>query len=206
MNILQINASARGADSNSTQLSNAIIKHLQAAHPRAQLQVRDLGQNPHPALDSNALQALFTPVEQRSSEQQGRVAIDDELIAQVQAADVIVLGVPMYNFGIPAQLKSWFDAIARAGVTFRYTENGPQGLLTGKKVYVTLTRGGIYRDTPNDSQVPYLKMMLGFLGMTDVQWVYAEGLAMGTEVAEKALSAAHAEIEALFAENETISA
>ncbi|MCD8503654.1 MAG: NAD(P)H-dependent oxidoreductase [Burkholderiaceae bacterium] len=206
MNILQINASARGADSNSTELANAVVKHLQATNPTAHLDVQDLGQNPHPTLDGDALAALFTPGDQRSAEQKTRVAIDDALIAQVQAADVLVLGVPMYNFGIPAQLKSWFDAIARAGVTFRYTENGPEGLLKGKKVYVTLARGGIYRDTPNDSQVPYLKTILGFLGMSDIEWVYAEGLAMGAEVAEKAMREAHAQIEGLFANAETESA
>ena len=101
------------------------------------------------------------------------------MIAEIQAADVVVLGVPMYNFGVPAQLKNWIDAISRAGVTFRYTENGPEGLLKGKKVYVALTRGGKYRNTPADTQVPYLQTVLTFLGMTDVQFVYAEGLAMG---------------------------
>lgn len=206
MNILQINASARGTDSNSTQLANAVIKQLQAANPAADLHVLDLGQNPHPTLDGTALAALFTPGEQRSAEQQARVAIDDALIAQVQNADTLVLAVPMYNFGIPAQLKSWFDAIARAGVTFRYTENGPEGLLKGKKVYVTLARGGIYRDTPNDSQVPYLKTILRFLGMTDIEWIYAEGLAMGAEVAEKAMRDAHDQIQALFANTETAGA
>lgn len=199
MNILQINASARGTDSNSTRLADAVIEQLKAANPQASVQVLDLGQAPHPALDGSALKALFTPADQRSADQQTRVAMDDELIAQVQAADVVVLGVPMYNFGIPAQLKSWFDAIARAGVTFRYTESGPEGLLKGKKVYVTLARGGLYRDTPNDSQVPYLKTILGFLGMTDVQWIYAEGLAMGAETAQKAMDDAQAEIRALFA-------
>ena len=94
---------------------------------------------------------------------------------------MIVIGVPMYNFGVPAQLKNWIDAIARAGVTFRYTEKGPEGLLKGKKVYVALTRGGKYRNTPADTQVPYLTTVLGFLGMTDVQFVYAEGLAMGPD-------------------------
>ncbi len=108
---------------------------------------------------------------------------------------MVVLGVPMYNFGVPAQLKNWIDAIARAGVTFRYTANGPEGLLTGKKVYVALARGGLYRDTPADSQVPYLKTVLGFLGMTDVHFVYAEGLAMGAEAEQKALAAAHEQID-----------
>jgi FMN-dependent NADH-azoreductase len=198
MNILQINASARGDDSNSTQLANAVVAQLTNNHPGAQVRVLDLGQTPHPHLDGSALQALFTPADQRSTDQQSRVAKDDELIAQLQAADALVLGVPMYNFGIPAQLKSWFDAIARAGVTFRYTEQGPEGLLKNKKVFVTLARGGIYRDTPNDTQVPYLKMMLGFLGMTDVQWVYAEGLAMGAEVAQKAMDDANTQIKGMF--------
>jgi len=110
-----------------------------------------------------------------------------------------VLGVPMYNFGVPVQLKSWIDAIARVGVTFRYTEKGPEGLLKGKKVYVALARGGLYRDTDKDAQVPYLKNVLGFLGMTDVSFIYAEGLAMGPAAAEKGFAQAHADLEAAFA-------
>jgi len=117
------------------------------------------------------------------------------LIGEVQAADVIVLGVPMYNFGVSAQLKNWIDAITRAQVTFRYTANGPEGLLKGKKVYVALTRGGLYRNTPADTQVPYLKTIFTFLGLTDVQFVYAEGLAMGPEAEQKALASAHEQIE-----------
>ena len=109
-------------------------------------------------------------------------------------ADVLVLGVPMYNFGIPVQLKSWIDAIARAGVTFRYTENGPQGLINGKKVYVGFARGGIYRDTASDTQAPYLKSVLGFLGMTDIEFVFAEGLALGPESSNKAFAEADAQI------------
>ena len=149
--------------------------------------LRDLASHPHPVLDEAALGALFTPAEQRTPDQAARVALDDTLIAEVQAADVIVLGVPMYNFGVPVQLKNWIDAIARNGVTFRYTENGPEGLLKGKKVYVALARGGRYRGTEADTQVPYLKMVLGFLGMTDVDFIYAEGLNMGPEAASKAL-------------------
>lgn len=148
-------------------------------------------------LDEPALQALFTPAEQRTPEQAARVALDDALIAEIQAADAVVLGVPMYNFGVPVQLKNWIDAIARAKVTFQYTANGPEGLLKGKKVYVALARGGVYRDTPADSQVPFLKTALGFLGLTDIQFVYAEGLAMGAESAERAFAAAREEIAAL---------
>ena len=133
-----------------------------------------------------------------TSEQAARVAEYDELIAEVQTADVLVLGAPMYNFGVTSQLKSWIDAIARAGATFRYTEKGPEGLLKGKKVYVGLARGGRYRDTPLDSQVPYLKTVLGFLGMTDVQFVYAEGLNMGEESARKGFAEADADIAAVI--------
>ncbi len=199
MKILQINASARSAGANSTRLADSITARLQAQNPAAVVELRDLASNPHPVLDEAALGALFTPAEQRTAEQAARVALDDALIAQVQSVDVIVLGVPMYNFGVPVQLKTWLDAIARAGVTFRYTENGPEGLLKGKKVYVALARGGMYRDTPADSQVPYLKTILGFLGLTDVEFVYAEGLAMGAEGADKAFAAAEAQIGALIA-------
>ena len=199
MNILQINASARSSGANSTRLADAITARLQAQNPEAVVELRDLARDPHPVLDEAALGALFTPAEQRSAEQAARVALDDALIAQVQAVDVIVLGVPMYNFGVPVQLKTWIDAIARAGVTFRYTANGPEGLLKGKKVYVALARGGLYRDTPADSQVPYLQSVLAFLGMTDVEFVYAEGLAMGAEGADKAFAAAETRIGELIA-------
>src|SRR5436190_18392503 len=178
MNILQVNSSARVFEndqgSHSTRLANELSARLQATHGNAKLTVRDLARQPHPVLDESALQALFTPAENRSAEQAARVALDDALIAEIQAADAVVLGVPMYNFGISTQLKNWIDAIARAKLTFQYTEKGPEGLLRGKKVYVALTRGGLYRDTPADSQVPYLKTILAFLGMTDVQFFYAE--------------------------------
>jgi FMN-dependent NADH-azoreductase len=146
-------------------------------------------------LDEAALQALFTPAEQRTPEQAARVALDDALIAEIQEADAVVLGVPMYNFGVSAQLKNWIDAISRAQVTFRYTATGPEGLLKGKKVFVALTRGGLYRNTPNDTQTPYLQTFFAFLGMTDVQFVYAEGLAMGPDAEQSALASAYNQIE-----------
>ncbi len=198
MNILQINASARQG-ANSTRLADSIVARLRSAHPAAGLVVRDLARNPHPVLDEAALGALFTPADQRTPEQAARVALDDALIAEVQAADAIVLGVPMYNFGVPVQFKSWVDAIARAGVTFRYTEKGPEGLLKGKTVYIGLARGGRYRDTPADSQVPYLKTVLGFLGLTDVRFIYAEGLNMGPDGAQRGFDEAEADIAAALA-------
>jgi len=199
MKVLQINASARREGANSTKLANTVVARLQAANPGAQVTLRDLAVNPVTVLDEAALGALFTPADQRSAEQAAVVAEYDALIAEVQAHDAIVLGVPMYNFGVPVQLKSWIDAIARAGVTFKYTETGPVGLIQGKKVYVALARGGLYRGTPNDSQVPYLKAVLGFLGLTDVNFIYAEGLNMGPEAAAKGFAQAEADLNAVFA-------
>jgi len=202
MNILQVNSSARGfangTGSFSTRLANDVVRGLRAAHPEATLTVRDLILTPHPGLDESALRALFTPAEHRTPEQAARVALDDGLIAELLAADVIVLGVPMYNFGVPSQLKAWFDAIARAGVTFRYTEKGPMGLIEGKTVYAVLTRGGMHRGQPTDNVAPYLRVMLGFLGMTDVHFIYAEGLAMGPDAEARAVADAQAEITRLL--------
>jgi FMN-dependent NADH-azoreductase len=195
MNILQINSSARREASHSTRLANRIVERLRDADPDATVSIRDLGLKPHPVLDEAALSALFTPAAQRTPEQDARVALDDALIAEIQGADVVVLGVPMYNFGVPASLKNWIDAIARAGVTFRYTEKGPEGLLKGKRVYVALARGGKYRNTPADTQVPYLKTVFGFLGLTDVAFVYAEGLAMGADAEQMAIDSAYGQIE-----------
>lgn len=198
MKILQVNSAARTVGANSTQIANAVTARLVAKHPEATVEILDLAATPHPALDQEGLGALFTPAEQRTPDQQARLDLDNALIAQVQAADVLVLGVPMYNFAISSQLKNWIDAIAKAGVTFRYTDSGPEGLIKGKKVYVALARGGIYRDTPNDTQVPYLKMILGFLGMTDVEFIYAEGFAMGPDHVEKAFASAEAQIGELL--------
>ena len=198
MNILQINSSARSIGSESARMADAIVTRLQEANPTALLERRDLASDPHPFIDQAALGALFTPADKRSAEQAARVALDDALIAQVQAADVIVIGAPMYNFGMTTQLKSWFDAISRAGVTFRYTETGPVGLLRDKKVYVTLARGGVHRDGSSDVQVPHLKVLLGFLGLVDVTFVYSEGLGMGPEAVARAQAQADADINAVL--------
>jgi FMN-dependent NADH-azoreductase len=195
MNILQVNSSARGDASISTRLASELVSRL--AGPADTVTVRDLRAQPHPALDEAALGALFTPAEQRTPEQAARVALDDALIAEIQAADVVVLGVPMINFGIPAQLKNWIDAILRAKVTFQYTAEGPEGLLKGKKVYAVLARGGKYRESPADSQVPYLRQVLGFVGLTNVAFIYAEGLAMGPEAEAAALADARGKIAEL---------
>jgi FMN-dependent NADH-azoreductase len=199
MNILQINGSARLNGSNSTRVADAITARIQARNPEATVELRDLARDPHPVLDEAALNAIFTPADQRTPEQSARAALDDALIAQLKRADVIVLGVPMYNFSVSVQIKSWIDAVARAGQTFRYTANGPEGLVTGKKVYVGLARGGIFRDTPNDSQVPYLKGVLGLMGMTDVEFIYAEGVNMGAERASAAFDEVATQIDEIVA-------
>jgi FMN-dependent NADH-azoreductase len=196
MNILQINSSVRGTQSESTRVANAVVAKLSAANPGATVTVRDLGANPHPVLDEAALGALFTPADQRTAEQAARVALDDALIAEAQAADVIVLGAPMYNFGMPIQLKAWFDAIARAGVTFRYTANGPEGLLKNKEVIVAAARGGIY-PADADPQVPHIRTLLNFLGLTDHTFIYSAAQAMGPEAAAQGQAEADAAVAAL---------
>jgi FMN-dependent NADH-azoreductase len=210
MNILQVNSSSKavrnGTGSYSTRLANEVVDGLAKARSDAKVTVRDLNRQPHPAMDEAALQALFTPAEHRTPEQAARVALDDALIAELMAADVIVLGAPMYNFAIPSQLKNWLDAIARAGVTFRYTEKGPIGLVRSKTVYVVTTRGGMHRGQPTDHVVPYLQVMLGFLGMTDVRVIYAEGLAMGPEVETRALAEARRQIGQLLQAPEPVHA
>lgn len=199
MNILQINGSARSQAGNSTRLASEVVARLVAAEPAARVLVRDLARDPAPAIDEAALGALFTPAEQRSAEQVALTARFDAAIAELQAHDTVVLGVAMYNFGVTVQLKSWIDAIARAGVTFKYTETGPVGLVEGKTVYAACARGGLYRGTPNDSQTPYLKAVLGFLGMKDVHFVYAEGLNMGPDAAAQGFAQAEADLEAALA-------
>jgi FMN-dependent NADH-azoreductase len=198
MNILQINSSVRADASHSSRLANELVQRLLAASPDATVTLRDLGRTPQPMLDEQGLQALFTPADQRSAEQAARVALDDALIAQLQAADTLVLAAPMYNFAVPAQLKNWIDAVSRAQVTFRYTAKGPEGLLTGKKAYVVLTRGGIHKNTPSDTMTPYLHTFLGFLGITDVECIFAEGLAMGSDAEQAAFAAATQQIEELI--------
>ena len=195
--ILQINSSARSQGAQSTLLANELTAKLQQSNPGAQVVVRNLHEDALPHLDDAILGAFFTPAEQRTAEQQAIAARSEALIAELQAADIVVIGAPLYNFGISSQLKTYFDFIARAGITFRYTANGPEGLVTGKKVYVVTARGGKYHGTPQDSQTPYLQSFLGFLGMTDVSFIHAEGLAMGPDAASAALASARQAIAAV---------
>lgn len=197
--LLQLNSSLfedRGA---STALSNRLVSRLRDVHPALKVVRRDLAREPLAHFDGTLLQALGTPATARTLDQARLVAEADALIEEVKSADVLVIGAPLYNFAVPTQLKSWFDRIARAGVTFRYTAQGPEGLLKGKKAYVVTSRGGVHRDGPTDHAVPYLRTMLGFVGIDDVEVVYAEGLAMGEEPRRTGLAAAEAQIDALVA-------
>jgi FMN-dependent NADH-azoreductase len=173
--ILQVNASILGNEGQSTRLANDFVARLRTDE---KLVVRDLARDPVPHLTGERFGAFTTAKEKRTAEQNEVVAYSDKLIGELKQADVVVLGLPMYNFGVPSTLKAYFDHIARAGVTFRYTEKGPVGLLTGKKAYVFAARGGIYHGTPRDTQTPYVRDFLAFLGITDVEFVYAEGLAI----------------------------
>ncbi|MFA6614900.1 MAG: NAD(P)H-dependent oxidoreductase [Hydrogenophaga sp.] len=199
MNILQINASARREGANSTKLADQITGRLKASHPEATLTVRDLATTPVTVLDEAALGALFTPAEQRSAEQAAVVAEYDALIAEIQAHDTIVLGVPMYNFGISSQLKDWIDNVSLNQVTFRYTANGPEGLLKNKRALVGFARGGLYRGTEADTQTPYFKAWLKFVGIEDVQFVYAEGLNMGDEANKAGFATAEQDLASALA-------
>ncbi|MBV8503140.1 MAG: NAD(P)H-dependent oxidoreductase [Paucibacter sp.] len=203
--ILQINSSARrvqdGQGSFSTRFASELVDALKGRDAGATVTVRDLGLNPHPALDEAALGALFTPAEQRNEAQAAIVSANDALINELLAHDVIVIGAPMINFGVPAQLKNWIDAVARAGTTFRYTATGPEGLIKGKKAYVVSSRGGFHVGQPSDEGVTnYLRRFLGFIGITDVEFVYLEGLNMGPEAAENAVAAARERIAELTGE------
>lgn len=180
MNILHVISSPR-AESFSLQLGNGIIDQLRAAHPGSTVVVRDLAQHPFPHLEEVHIQSFHTPAEGRTPAQQAAVRHSDEVIGELQAADVIVIGAPLYNFGIPSTLKAWIDHVVRARVTFRYTATGMEGLLTGKQVYLAVSSGGVYSEGPwaaKDFVVPYLQAVLAGIGLTDVTVARAEGTSM----------------------------
>lgn len=184
--VLVLKSSILAGYSQSNQLADHFVAEWKAAHGSDEITVRDLAANPIPVLDGELVGALRPSDATLTPRQQEALDLSNELIAELQAHDTIVIAAPMYNFNIPTQLKNYFDLVARAGVTFRYSENGPEGLITGKKVVVISSRGGIHKDTPSDLLTPYLKLFLGFLGMSDVKFVFAEGIAYGPEVATKA--------------------
>ena len=179
--ILHIISSPRGAASFSIKLGNAIIEKLQAANPGSLVKETNLATMHFPHLEESHLVSFFTPAESRTPENEAAIKHSDEAIKDILDADYIVIGAPLYNFGIHSSLKAWIDHIARAGVTFKYDSKGPEGLVKGKKVYIALSSGGIYSEgamSAYDFVAPYLKSVLGFLGMTDVTIVRAEGTSL----------------------------
>jgi FMN-dependent NADH-azoreductase len=179
MKILHLISSPRGEASFSIKLGNALVEKLQAANPDSTVKVHSLIKTPFPHLEEAHLNSFFTPVESRTPEMLEAVKHSDDAIAELQDADIIVIGVPMYNFGIHSTLKAWIDHIARAGFTFRYSEKGPEGLIKDKKVYLAISTGGIYSEgamKAYDFTEPYLCAVLGFLGMTDITAYRVEGV------------------------------
>lgn len=197
--LLQINSSIFSNGGQSSQLANAFVAKWRVRNPETKVVVRDLANEPLAHLDAQRVSAYFAQPGARTPEQQSFADESETLINEIKQSDVIVIGLPMYNFGIPSTLKAYFDRIARAGLTFRYTETGPEGLLPGKKVYVFAARGGMYAGTALDSQTNYVRDFLNFLGITDIEFVYAEGLNMGEQVKDQALAGAHRRLTELTA-------
>lgn len=197
--LLQINASIHADHGQSSQLASRFVQAFMRARPDWRIVLRDLASDTVPHLSAERFAAFLSTLQQRTAAQREVIAYSDALIAELKQADVIVLGLPMYNFGVPSQLKAYFDHIARAGETFRYTANGPVGLLQGKQAYVFAARGGLYAGTALDTQTNYVRDFLRFVGIEDIEFVYAEGLAISPESKASGLAAAAAAIERLAA-------
>jgi FMN-dependent NADH-azoreductase len=202
MNLLLVTSSLFGEASQTRQIAHEYIDNWLDNNPGARIVRRDLTPQTMPHLTQATLGAIMTPADKRTPEQVQLAAFADSLIEEVEAADTIVVTAPMYNFTIPTTLKAWIDHVARAGRTFRYTATGPEGLLTGKKVVIVTGRGGVYSgESPAkvlDFQEPYLRAVLGFVGMTDVEFIHIEGLNISKEEAEAGRARARQMIETLL--------
>ena len=198
MNILHITSSSRGGASYSNRVAAQVIDEISARNLGTSVTVRDVARDPLPHIDDDFVIATKSPDGPQTERQRALLAQSDALVDELFAADVVVIAAPMINFTIPSTLKSWIDHVARAGRTFSYTEKGPQGLVTGKQVILIGARGGVYSEAmkPLDFQLPYLKSVLGFLGMSDVTVIDVDGTAYGPEAAEKAVTAATAKLHA----------
>jgi FMN-dependent NADH-azoreductase len=199
--VLVLNSSASGPDSVSRQLVSSTVDQLRAKNPSLDVVARDLDANPVPHLNVETTAALRAGQSTTAAQVEAR-ALSDKLIAELKAADTVVIGAPMYNFGIPSTLKTWFDYVLRAGLTFKYSEAGPEGLVTGKRAIVVESRGGLYSSgpaQPMDSQEPHLRTLLGFMGITDVTFVRAEKLGYGPEARQQAINDAEAELARIAA-------
>ena len=197
MNILHITSSGRGSQSYSNRVATRVVEELRDRNPGATVTSRDLAGSPLPHIDEDFVTATRAPNGPQTDKQRETLALSNALVDELLAADMVVIATPMINFTIPSNLKAWVDYVARAGRTFSYSEAGPKGLVTGKQVIVVAARGGVYSGNPAlDFQVPYLKSVLGFLGMTDIEVLEVEGTAYGPEAAEKAVEAASSRMHA----------
>lgn len=202
MNILHLDSSILGQGSVSRLLSAEIVARLKAENPAARVTYRDLAAEPVPHLSGAYLAAGMQPADQRSTEAQADLDLGAALMDEFLSADVVVIGAPMYNFSVSSQLKAWIDRVAVKGKTFNYTEKGPEGLAGGKKVIIASSRGGIYSAGPGaaiDHQEPYLRAVFGFLGISAIDYIRAEGVNYGPEQREQAIGAARAGIGELKA-------
>jgi FMN-dependent NADH-azoreductase len=197
--LLQINTSLFSSSGQSSKLAEDFVAAWRVRHPDGRIIIRDLAANPLPHLTAERFQAFLAKPEARTPEQKAIVAESDALIDELKSADQIVLGLPMYNFGIPSTLKAYIDHIARAGVSFRYTANGPEGLIGDRKLTVLAARGGRYVGTPKDTQSGYVRDFFNFIGIHDIDFVYAEGMAMDEATRRNALEAAQSRIDKLAA-------
>ncbi|MDV9033456.1 FMN-dependent NADH-azoreductase [Pseudomonas sp. RAC1] len=195
--VLIVESSARQQDSVSRQLTRDFTRQWQAAHPADTLALRDLALNPVPHLDADLLGGWMKPEAQRSAAEVQALLRSNELTDELLAADVLVLAAPMYNFTIPSTLKAWLDHVLRAGITFKYTPTGPQGLLSGKRAIVLTARGGIHAGASSDHQEPYLRQVMAFIGIHDVTFIHAEGLNMSGDFHEQGLNQAKAKLAAV---------
>ncbi len=203
-NILLVTSSPRGDASYSTKVAKALVEKLKGEHPDASVTHRDLGAEPLPHIGEHFVAGMFTPEADRNTSQRAEIERSDRLVDELLAADIVVIASAMINFAPTSTLKSWIDHVARSGRTFRYSAAGvPEGLVTAKKVYLVELRGGIYSDEPMrtiDFQEPYLRHMLGFLGMRDVEVIAVEGTIFGAEAAQKAVDAALGKAGIMLAE------
>jgi len=191
MNLLHIDSSILGEHSVSRQLTSEVVESIRLAEPAVNVVYRDVARQLNVQLDDAFLAAKGTPAEARSSEQAAQVALSEAVMAEFLAADVLVIGAPMYNFSVPSQLKAWIDQIAVAGVTFKYGPNGPEGLATGKRAVIVATAGGLHQGTATGvAHIDYLRVVLGFLGISDIRVIAAEGLSMGPDVRDPAIASA----------------
>jgi FMN-dependent NADH-azoreductase len=196
LKVLRVDSSARSEGSMSRWVADALIEQLREREGAVEVSVRDLAVGAPSFVDAAWVDANFTPPEQRNEEQKAVLAESDALVAELKAADILVIGVPIYNFGIPAKLKAWIDMVARARLTFRYTEDGPVGLLKGKRAYLAVASGGTAVGSEIDFATGYLRHVLAFLGIDDVQIVAADRLT--ARGGEEAMRDAHAQIDRLI--------